>query len=144
CLGEAMDAEALVRLCREIELGSVRLHARETTEPSPLCHEILNGKPFTFLDDAPLEERRTRAVAVRRGLPIEAGALARLDPEAIARVRDEVGLAPRDAEELHDALLSLVAIRPSEAHFAWLEDLARSGRAARARTPTGELWLAAE
>src|SRR5258705_13351398 len=105
CLREAMGVDALQGVLEAIEAGRVHVHACETTEPSPLCHEILNGKPFTFLDDAPLEERRTRAVALRRGLPADARDLARLDPEAIARVRDEARLAPRDAEELHDALL---------------------------------------
>ena len=68
--------------------GGVRMRFVDATEPSPLAHEILNGRPYTFLDDAPLEERRTRAVALRRGLPEEARDLGRLDAEAIARVRD--------------------------------------------------------
>jgi ATP-dependent Lhr-like helicase len=144
CLREAMDLDALVALLEAVEAGGVRVHARETTEPSPLCHEILNSKPYTFLDDAPLEERRTRAVALRRGLPGDARDLARLDPEAIARVRDEARLAPRDAEELHDALLSLVVLRPVEELSPWFEALARDGRAAAAQTPAGALWLAAE
>jgi ATP-dependent Lhr-like helicase len=144
CLREAMDVDALVRLFEAIGAGAVRVHACETTEPSPLCHEILNGKPFTFLDDAPLEERRTRAVALRRGLPEDARDLARLDPEAIVRVRDEARLAPRDAEELHDALLALVVLRPEAALEPWLAELARDGRAAVAETPAGPLWLAAE
>jgi ATP-dependent Lhr-like helicase len=144
CLREAMDVDALQEILRAIESGGVRVHARETTEPSPLCHEILNGKPFTFLDDAPLEERRTRAVALRRGLPEDARDLARLDPDAILRVRDEARLAPRDPEELHDALLSLVVARPSEPLAPWLEALARDGRAAVAETRAGPLWIAAE
>ncbi len=81
------------------------VHFVDTTEPSPLSHEILSGRPYTFLDDAPLEERRTRAVKLRRGLPVEARDLARLDPDAIARVRDESRPRPRDADELHDLLL---------------------------------------
>jgi ATP-dependent Lhr-like helicase len=144
CLREAMDAEGLVTLLEAIEAGSVRVHARDTTEPSPLCHEILNGKPYTFLDDAPLEERRTRAVALRRGLPEDVRDLAKLDPEAIARVRDEAALAPRDAEELHDALQSLVVLRPDPRFEPWWAALARDGRAALAHTPEGPLWLAAE
>src|SRR5262245_1475349 len=144
CLREAMDVDALGGLLEAIGSGAVRLHFSETTEPSPLCHEILNSKPYTFLDDAPLEERRTRAVALRRGLPEDARDLAKLDPEAIARVRDEARLAPRDAEELHDALLSLVVLRPAPELAEWLEALARDGRAARAETPSGALWIAAE
>jgi len=144
CLREAMDVDALLVLLEAIEAGRVRVHACETTEPSPLCHEILNGKPYTFLDDAPLEERRTRAVALRRGLPTDARDLARLDPDAIARVRDEARLAPRDAEELHDALLALVVLRPTAELAGWHEALVRDGRAATAHTRSGPLWLAAE
>jgi ATP-dependent Lhr-like helicase len=144
CLHEAMDVGALLALLEGVDAGSVRVHACETTEPSPLAHEILNGKPFTFLDDAPLEERRTRAVAMRRGLPVEARDLARLDPDAIARVRDEARLAPRDPEEVHDALLSMVVLRADPAWLPWLEALARDGRATRVETPEGWRWLAAE
>ena len=144
CLHEAMDVDALAALLEAIEAGGVRVHACETTEPSPLCHEILNGKPYTFLDDAPLEERRTRAVALRRGLPADARDLARLDPDAIARVRDEARLAPRDAEELHDALQALVVLRPAEELAPWHAALVRDGRAATAQTASGPLWLAAE
>ena len=78
-----------------------------------MAHEILNGKPYTYLDDAPLEERRTRAVTLRRALPENARELGALDPDAIERVRDEAWPEPRDAEEAHDALLSLVAVRPT-------------------------------
>src|SRR4029077_14397271 len=106
CLHEATDVDGLVGLLEGVESGVVRAHFRESAEPSPLCHEILSGRPYTFLDDAPLEERRTRAVALRRGLPETARDLGRLDPEAIARVREEAQPDPRDAEELHDALLS--------------------------------------
>jgi ATP-dependent Lhr-like helicase len=144
CLHEAMDVEALATLLAAIEAGGVALHLRETTEPSPLAHEILNGRPFTFLDDAPLEERRTRAVVLRRGLPETARDLGRLDPEAIARVREEAAPAPRDAEELHDALLSLVLARPRAAWEPWLAELARDGRAARVSTAAGGFWCAAE
>jgi ATP-dependent Lhr-like helicase len=144
CLHDATDVDGLVALLRGIESGAIRAHFRESAEPSPLCHEILNGRPFTFLDDAPLEERRTRAVALRRGLPETARDLGRLDPEAIGRVRDEARLDPRDAEELHDALLGLVALRPEPPWTAWLDELVRDGRAARVRTGDGPLWLAAE
>ncbi len=144
CLHEAMDLDGLVSLFRAIEGESVRVHARDTTEPSPLAHEILNGRPYTFLDDAPLEERRTRAVALRRGLPEDARDLARLDPEAIARVRDEARPTPRDAEELHDLLTSVLLCRPEAAWEPWFEELVRAGRAAVAETERGPRWLAAE
>ena len=144
CLHDATDAAGLEELLRRIEAGEVRVHLRDTSEPSPLSHEILNGRPYTFLDDAPLEERRTRAVALRRGLPVEARELGRLDPEAVARVRDEARPAPRDAEELHDALLGLRVARPAPEWRAWFEALVAAGRACRAETPGGPLWLAVE
>jgi ATP-dependent Lhr-like helicase len=144
CLHEAMDLDALVELLEAAAAGSVRVHARETTEPSVLTHEILNGRPYTFLDDAPLEERRTRAVSLRRGLPAEARDLGRLDAAAIARVCEEVRPDPRDAEELHDLLLGQVVRRPVPEWREWFEGLVREGRAARVAAAAGPLWLAAE
>src|SRR5207244_3652575 len=102
CLHEAMDMDGVRELVAKIESGLVQVVVRDTTEPSVLSHEILNGRPFTYLDDAPLEERRSRAVHLRRGLPVEQRDLARLDPDAIERVREEVSPEPRDADELHD------------------------------------------
>jgi ATP-dependent helicase Lhr and Lhr-like helicase len=144
CLHEATDVDGLVRLFDGFRSGAVEPAFRETTEPSPLAHEILNGRPYTFLDDAPLEERRTRAVALRRGLPETARDLGQLDPDAIARVREEARPDCRNAEELHDLLLELVVLRPEPAYEAWFQELSESGRAARALTATGPLWLAAE
>jgi ATP-dependent Lhr-like helicase len=144
CLHEAMDVDALETLFEAIERGAVRVHARDTTEPSPLCHEILNGRPYTFLDDAPLEERRTRAVSLRRRLPDDARDLARLDPEAIARVREEARPQPRDAQELHDLLLASVVLRPRADWQPWFAALSADGRAAAVETGRGARWLAAE
>ena len=151
CLHEAMDVDSLIAVLVRIAGGEIRLHARDTTEPSPMAHEIVNGKPYTYLDDAPLEERRTRAVSLRRSLPEEARDLGELDAEAIDRVREQAWPAPRDAEEVHDALLGLVAIDAEEA-AAWtapLRELAAAGRAARLTRTGGErdgqrLWFAAE
>ena len=81
CLYEAMDTERLRGLLERIERGEIRLHARDTTEPSPFSHEILNAKPYAFLDDAPLEERRARAVSLRRTLPEHQRDLGALDPD---------------------------------------------------------------
>ncbi len=144
CLNQAMDVNALIELLADIEAERVRVHPRDTTEPSPLSHEILNGRPFTFLDDAPLEERRTRAVTLRRGLPEDARDLARLDGEAIERVRQEARPAPRNTDELHDALLGLGVVRPVAAWQPWFESLVREGRAATVETDGGPLWFAAE
>jgi len=144
CLGEAMDVDGLIELFEAIRDGRINVHLRDTTEPSPFSHEILNGKPFTFLDNAPLEERRTRAVSARRGLPDDMRDLARLDPDAIGRVRNESAASPRDPNELHDLLLVQVVRRPDPRWEPWFDSLVREGRAARLATPAGSLWLAAE
>ena len=123
-----------------MERGEIRLHARDTTEPSPFSHEVLNAKPYAFLDDAPLEERRTRALSLRRTLPEHQRDLGALDAEAIARVVAEAKPEPRDAEELHDALLGLVVAPVEERWEAWLAELVGAGRAAR----VGELAFAME
>ena len=107
-LHEAMDADGLVALLGRIERGEVAVHARDLPEPSPFAHEILSAKPYAFLDDAPLEERRTRAVSARRWLdPASAADLGRLDPEAIERVRAEAWPDTDTADALHDALVVL-------------------------------------
>ncbi len=144
CLHEATDVDGLVRLLEGIQAGTIRTHFRESTEPSPLAHEILNGRPYTFLDDAPLEERRTRAVALRRGLPESVRDLGELDREAIARVREEARPVPRDAEELHDLLLELLVLRPQADWAVWFDELVDEGRAATASSAAGLLWLATE
>ena len=144
CMTEAMDLPGLQLLLDAIATEQVRLHFRDTTEPSPLAHEILNARPYTFLDDAPLEERRTRAVQIRRGLPLEARDLSTLDPEAIARVREEARPAPRDAEELHDLLLSLVTMRTEPALQPLFDALGSAGRAVAAESQAGSFWCALE
>ena len=152
CLHEAMDVDGLVALLGRMESGAVRVHFVESTEPSVLAHEILNGKPFTFLDDAPLEERRSRAVSMRRGLPLQATALAQLDPAAVDRVRAEAAPDVRGPEELHDLLLALVVFRPAADSRPWFEDLVGSGRAMTVTgvaagpgsAPADELWCALE
>jgi ATP-dependent Lhr-like helicase len=152
CLHEAMDIDGLVAILRQLESGDIRVHAVESTEPSVLAHEILNGKPYTFLDDAPLEERRTRAVQMRRGLPLQASALARLDAGAIRRVRDEAAPQVRGPEELHDLLLELVVLRAAPQYREWFTQLTAAGRAASLDAPPAavtdgagrELWCAVE
>jgi ATP-dependent Lhr-like helicase len=129
CLHEAMDVDGLVAMLHRLEAGDTRVHFVESTEPSVMAHEILNGKPYTFLDDAPLEERRTRAVQMRRGLPLQSEGLAQLDPDALDRVRAEAAPDVRGPEELHDLLLSLVVLRPRPELSAWFDQLAASGRA---------------
>src|SRR5207247_6222181 len=116
CLQQAMDFDALAAVLARIHRGEVSLIARDTPEPSPLAHEILNAKPYAFLDDAPLEERRAHAVYTRRVAdPSRAGDLGALDASAIARVRDEARPDPRDADELHDVLLTTGYLTEEEA-----------------------------
>ena len=110
-LTEAMDVEGLKQVLARILDGSIRCVSVDTPMPSRFSHEILNANPYAYLDDAPLEERRARAVEMRRALPdTVVSDIGRLDPSAIAEVRTEVWPDVRDAEELHDALESLVAI----------------------------------
>ncbi|HEX7677059.1 MAG TPA: helicase-related protein, partial [Thermoanaerobaculia bacterium] len=127
CLEEAMDFDGLTRVLTRIHAGEIECIARDTTEPSPLAHEILNAKPYAFLDDAPLEERRTQAVMTRRSTSNDLGAL---DPNAIERVRDEARPDPRDADELHDALLTFGFLLEGEVDAPELfTELAASRRA---------------
>src|SRR6185437_11927456 len=116
CLTELMDVEGLGRVLGALRAGEIRFVACETPEPSVLSHEILNANPYAFLDDAPLEERRARAVSVRRGLPADvAERVGGLDPEAIASVARDARPTPRDADELHDLLLDQGALPEGEA-----------------------------
>src|SRR5439155_7529940 len=118
---------------------------RDTVEPSVLAHEILNGRPFTYPDDAPLEERRSRAVPLRRGLPVEARDLGRLDPDAIERVREEVQPDPRDPDELHDLLMTVSGLRPNEEWTSWFEELIEARRAVTVHAGPGlDLWSTVE
>jgi ATP-dependent Lhr-like helicase len=133
CLFEAMDVDRLRGLLERMERGEIRMHARDTTEPSPFSHEILNAKPYAYLDDAPLEERRTRALSLRRTLPDHQRDLGALDPDAIDRVVAEARPEPRDADELHDVLLGLVVMPIEDPWRGFLEELARTGRAATVR-----------
>src|SRR5579875_3577782 len=135
CLHEAMDIEGLRDLVAGVESGRINVITRDTTEPSVLAHEILNGQPFTFLDDAPLEERRSRQVPLRRGLPVAASELASLDPAAIERVTEQVRPDPRDADELHDLLMTAVTLRPVPDWQAMFGDLVAARRAASVHGP---------
>ncbi len=114
CLTDVMDVDGLIAVLRRIEQGEIRCVAVETPMPSPFCHEILNANPYAYLDDAPLEERRARAVEMRRTLPAElADKVGALDPAAIEEVIEEAWPAVRDADELHDALLTLLWVPES-------------------------------
>ena len=146
CLQEAMDADAFEAVLRGLESGAIRVVARDLTEPSPLALEALSARPYAFLDDAPLEERRTQAVMSRRWIDAASAAdLGSLDAAAIARVQGEAWPDAGSADELHDALswlccLTQEEVRRQPAWAGWLEELAAQGRAGR----VGALWVAAE
>ncbi len=135
CLYEAMDVEGLERLLRRIESGDIDVVARELTSPSPLALEILTARPYAYLDDAPLEERRAQAVMSRRWLDDESAAeLGRLDTAAIDRVRAEAWPEARNADELHDALLGVGfltddEVRRNDGWLALAEALVQAKRA---------------
>ncbi|WP_232081111.1 MULTISPECIES: DEAD/DEAH box helicase [unclassified Variovorax] len=152
CLHEAMDAEGWLRLLRRMEAGEVQVTARDLPAPSPLAAEVLTARPYAFLDDAPLEERRTQAVQSRRYAdPESADDLGRLDADAIDSVREEAWPRPRHADEMHEALSGLAMLTDEEvgrdaAWKPWLAALADAGRATRL-LPTctdAGLWVAAE
>ncbi len=153
CLHEAMDLETLEAILLQIHEGKVRCVARDLPEPSPLAAELLSARPYAFLDDAPLEERRTQAVYVRRAFErSSAGDLGALDPAAIARVRDEAWPEVRDEDELHDALLTAGFLTDEEIRRGrgepgwtrWLKPLVETGRAMRFGPPGPTLWAATE
>jgi ATP-dependent Lhr-like helicase len=154
-LTEAMDVEGLRRVLLGIADGSIRCLAVDTPVPSQFSHEILNANPYAYLDDAPLEERRARAVSMRRMLPASVlEEVGKLDPAAIAQVREEAWPDVRDADELHDVLHTLVALPEglsrvgtgvSPAHWEHLlERLVAEGRASRAQVEGEWFWVAAE
>ncbi len=151
CLTEAMDIDRLVERIQGIETGAIRVVGRDLVEPSPFAAEIVNSRAYTFLDGAPLEERRTRAVASRRFLdPAAAADLGRLDEAAIARVREEAWPEADNAEELHDALIVTGYLQhPTETVSAvswagFYAQLVSFGRAATVKLPESDLWFAAE
>ena len=133
CLEEAMDLPRLAHILQRIHNGEVRCLAKDTPEPSVFCHELLNSAVYTFLDDAPLEERRTQAVYARRATePRSADDLGALDPAAIERVREEAWPVVTTADELHDTLLLAGFIRAEEPSAEWrplFDALVAAGRA---------------
>ncbi len=151
CLHDAMDCEGWLALLRRMEAGQLRLVARDLPAPSPLAMEILNARPYAFLDDAPLEERRTQAVQSRRWTdPTSTDDLGALDADAIASVAEEAWPRARNADEVQEALVALACFTQAEAlrQEGWpalLEGLAAGGRATRLRDSHGaDFWVALE
>jgi ATP-dependent Lhr-like helicase len=145
CLEEGMDLPQLNRILQRIQQGEIRLLGRDTPEPSPLSHEILNAKVYQFLDDAPLEERRAQAVHTRRALePSSANDLGALDQSAIDRVRAEAWPEVQDADELHDALIISGFLRVDEITTEWQPLLAELISDRRVQLLHDNFWVAAE
>jgi ATP-dependent Lhr-like helicase len=144
CLREAMDVDGLKEVLAKVRDGRVQKRAQDVPEPSPLAHQLIHAQPYAFLDDAPAEERRTRAVSLRRSLPPEdAVALGALDADAITRVTSDAVPLVRDAEELHDLLLQFVLLREGEARMPWVAELVRQRRAAFLEPASAERFIVA-
>jgi len=148
CLHEAMDLDGLIALLERLEGAQLEVITRDLPQPSLLSQEILTARPYAYLDDAPLEERRTQAVASRGWLdPATAAQFAHLDPAAIEAVRTEAWPVPDSADELHDALMLLGVMTEDEARLLGCDDafesLIQQRRATRLRT-TKVFWVAAE
>ena len=156
CLTEATDLEGLQAVLASIEKGEIEVYARDTVQPSVFAHQLLNAMPYAFLDNAPLEERRARAVSLRRALPDDARDLGALDSVAIEQESQNAWPRIRDADELHDALLVLgllpeqrmlarIPDQPQEQLEQWFGQLVQEGRAYSLHRPEAEpAWLATE
>jgi len=126
CLTEPMDIDGFLEVLRDLREGRIETIAIDTVEPSPFARGVLNAAPYAFLDDAPLEERRTQAVIQRRSLDVKTSdELGALDPEAIQRVRDEAWPSPESAEEVHEALLwmGFVSVEEAKPWSHWIAEL---------------------
>jgi ATP-dependent Lhr-like helicase len=166
-LTEAMDIEGLKNVLEAIRSNRIQCIAVDTPVPSQFSHEILNANPYAYLDDAPLEERRARAVEMRRALPEAVlSEIGRLDQSAIVQVRNEAWPDVRDADELHDTLQTLIALpvpaetvlagngeargiaeltaRSTASWGAFFEDLLSAGRVVRAFVGDRVYWVATE
>jgi ATP-dependent Lhr-like helicase len=149
CLHDAMDVDGLKNLLVGLETGTIKVVARDLIEPSPLAAEILTARPYAYLDDAPLEERRTLAVTQRRWLDPESAAdIGKLDPAAIATVREQAWPEVATPDELHDAMHAMGVITEQEGTSAgWtrqLEELIADRRATRLHSGAHTFWVCAE
>jgi ATP-dependent helicase Lhr and Lhr-like helicase len=148
CLHEPLDIDGLTEILRAVERGEITYVARDTREPSPFAAELLNANPYAFLDGGEIQERRARAVSTPRVMSIEAVRdLGRLDTRAIEQVVRESQPFVRDADELHDLLLSRILLPVDEAREwqPFFDELAAGRRAAQIQLPDGRAaWVAAE
>ena len=145
CLREAMDIDGLREVLRRMRDGRIRLEARDVPEPSVFAHAMIHSQPYTFLDDAPAEERRVRNVALRRAMPAEdAAAFGALDAAAIAQVVEDAAPPMRDEDELHDALLQLILVHAHEVPRGLEVPLFKQGRVAWLELPAGRFLVSVE
>ena len=149
CLTEAMDIDALIELIGKVERQELTLIAKDLREPSPFAQEIINARPYAFLDDAPAEERRTNAIRNRSWAdPAEAKDYSLLDTDAIARVREEAWPLVHNAEELHDALQTLGYVTAAEfadhSYERWRDGLEKQGRLQQLSSHGQGLYFASE
>jgi ATP-dependent helicase Lhr and Lhr-like helicase len=150
CLNEAMDVEGLQQVLEKVQRGEIQFSAKDTPMPSVFAHQILNAMPYAFLDNAPLEERRARAVILRRALPERADELGKLNLEAIRSAAEDAWPDIRNPDELHDALVGWVLFPenqlgrlPAEAP-GWMDSLVQSGGACRAEFNGRVYWTTTE
>lgn len=154
-LTEALDIEGLITVLKDIYSGAIQCLAIDTPVPSAFSHEILNANPYAYLDDAPLEERRARAVEMRRILPQSVlQEVGKLDPAAILEVQQQAWPDIRNADELHDVLQTFIAFPENlnlpERHTAMTEwkiffsELLSQKRVAVALIENKKFWVAAE
>lgn len=153
-LNEAMDLDGLEQIIRDIESGVIECIAVDTPTPSQFAAEILNAQVYAYLDDAGIEERRTRAVQMRRVLPGSmAGELGQLDPEAIAKVIEQAWPDVQSADELHDLMLSVVAVPETNEHLyaqpvehwsEFINELRARNRASKVTIDGAGYWVATE
>ena len=148
CMFEALDHEGLIDVLKQVEAGEISFVACDSREPSPFSYELLNSNPYAFLDGGEVQERRARAVATRRSLSVESvGDLARLDPDAITKVREEATPHVRSVDELHDLLLTRIAVFDDERldeWKPWYKELEQTSRATTLKLDDGAAWVAAE
>ncbi len=143
-LHEALDVDGVRELLECMESGAVTVHFADTTEPSVLAHEILTARPYAFLDDEELQNRRTNAVTLRRGLAVDLASIGALDPDAIVQVHAEITPEPTSADDLHDLLSSMVVARERADWRAPFDELVARGRATVLERGDDRLWCTTE
>jgi len=144
-LHEAIDVDGLIDVWERIEGGDISVHCIDTTEPSVLAHEILTARPYAFLDDEDeIQNRRTSAVPLRRGMSVDLTAIGKLDPAAIDRVHDEIRPEPATPDDLHDLLASLVVTRARDEWRELCDALVERGRVQTIRRDGISLWSTTE